>query len=60
MAYETDNKLPENEQPGTWRHSRALAAAVKRQQFRRWLAGGVGSDGGGSVRVPRIFCEICD
>ncbi|MBI3406717.1 MAG: amidase, partial [Acidobacteria bacterium] len=61
MAYETDNRL-QGRTSNPWDLSRtsggssggesaAIAAGCS--------AGGVGSDGGGSIRVPAHFCGIC-
>jgi Asp-tRNA(Asn)/Glu-tRNA(Gln) amidotransferase A subunit family amidase len=61
MAYETDNRLTgKTGNPWNLEHSAggssggevaAIAAGCS--------AGGVGSDGGGSIRVPAHFCGIC-
>src|SRR5712692_8307831 len=61
MAYETDN-LVSGKTSNPWDLSRSAggssggeAAAIASG----CSAGGVGSDGGGSVRVPAHFCGIC-
>ncbi len=61
MAYETDN-LTSGKTSNPWDLSRSAggssggeAAAIASG----CSAGGVGSDGGGSVRVPAHFCGIC-
>ena len=61
MAYETDNLLS-GKTSNPWDLSRSAggssggeAAAIASG----CSAGGVGSDGGGSVRVPAHFCGIC-
>jgi Asp-tRNA(Asn)/Glu-tRNA(Gln) amidotransferase A subunit family amidase len=61
MAWETDNLLYGRTQ-NPWDLSRTAggssggeAAAIAA----RCSAGGVGSDGGGSIRVPAHFCGIC-
>ena len=61
MAYETDNALsgktsnPWNLERSSGGSSGGEAAAIAAG----CSAGGVGSDGGGSVRVPAHFCGIC-
>ncbi|HTQ59281.1 MAG TPA: amidase [Candidatus Solibacter sp.] len=61
MAYETDNSLsgktsnPWNLERTSGGSSGGEAAAIASG----CSAGGVGSDGGGSVRVPAHFCGIC-
>jgi Asp-tRNA(Asn)/Glu-tRNA(Gln) amidotransferase A subunit family amidase len=61
MAYETDNSI-RGKTSNPWDFSRSAggssggeAAAIASG----CSAGGVGSDGGGSVRVPAHFCGIC-
>jgi Asp-tRNA(Asn)/Glu-tRNA(Gln) amidotransferase A subunit family amidase len=61
MAYETDNSIS-GKTSNPWDLSRSAggssggeAAAIASG----CSAGGVGSDGGGSVRVPAHFCGIC-
>ena len=61
MAYETDN-LVSGKTSNPWDSSRSAggssggeAAAI----VSGCSAGGVGSDGGGSIRVPAHFCGIC-
>ena len=61
MAYETDNSLsgktsnPWNLERSSGGSSGGEAAAIASG----CSAGGVGSDGGGSVRMPAHFCGIC-
>jgi Asp-tRNA(Asn)/Glu-tRNA(Gln) amidotransferase A subunit family amidase len=61
MAYETDNLLtgktsnPWNTDYSSGGSSGGEAAAIASG----CSAGGVGSDGGGSIRVPAHFCGIC-
>src|SRR5208282_893397 len=61
MAYETDNLLngktsnPWNLERSAGGSSGGEAAAIASG----CTAGGVGSDGGGSIRVPAHFCGIC-
>ena len=61
MAYETDNRLtgrtsnPWNMEFSPGGSSGGEAAAIASG----CSAGGVGSDGGGSIRVPAQFCGIC-
>ena len=61
MAYETDNSLsgktsnPWNLKRSAGGSSGGEAAAIASG----CSAGGVGSDGGGSIRVPAHFCGIC-
>jgi Asp-tRNA(Asn)/Glu-tRNA(Gln) amidotransferase A subunit family amidase len=61
MAYETDNALqgktsnPWNFAKSSGGSSGGEAAAIAAG----CSAGGVGSDGGGSIRVPAHFCGIC-
>jgi Asp-tRNA(Asn)/Glu-tRNA(Gln) amidotransferase A subunit family amidase len=61
MAYETDNSLsgktsnPWNLERSSGGSSGGEAAAIASG----CSAGGVGSDGGGSIRVPAHFCGIC-
>jgi Asp-tRNA(Asn)/Glu-tRNA(Gln) amidotransferase A subunit family amidase len=61
MAWETDN-LPYGRTNNPWDTTRTAggssggeAAAIASGM----VAGGVGSDGGGSIRVPAHFCGIC-
>jgi amidase len=61
MAYETDNKVS-GKTSNPWDFSRSAggssggeAAAIASG----CSMGGVGSDGGGSIRVPAHFCGIC-
>jgi Asp-tRNA(Asn)/Glu-tRNA(Gln) amidotransferase A subunit family amidase len=61
MAYETDNRFagrtsnPWNQEFSCGGSSGGEAAAIASG----CSAGGVGSDGGGSIRVPAHFCGIC-
>jgi Asp-tRNA(Asn)/Glu-tRNA(Gln) amidotransferase A subunit family amidase len=61
MAYETDNRLsgktsnPWNSAFSAGGSSGGEAAAIAGGLS----AGGIGSDGGGSIRVPAHFCGIC-
>lgn len=61
MAWETDNRLfgptrnPLDENLSAGGSSGGEAAAIASGMS----AGGIGSDGGGSVRVPAAFCGIC-
>jgi Asp-tRNA(Asn)/Glu-tRNA(Gln) amidotransferase A subunit family amidase len=61
MAYETDNRIsgktsnPWNTEYSSGGSSGGEAAAIASG----CSAGGVGSDGGGSIRVPAHFCGIC-
>jgi len=61
MAYETDNRVsgktsnPWNPEYSAGGSSGGEAAAIAAGLS----AGGIGSDGGGSIRVPAHFCGIC-
>jgi Asp-tRNA(Asn)/Glu-tRNA(Gln) amidotransferase A subunit family amidase len=61
MAYETDNRLagktsnPWNVEYSSGGSSGGEAAAIAAG----CSAGGIGSDGGGSIRIPAHFCGIC-
>jgi Asp-tRNA(Asn)/Glu-tRNA(Gln) amidotransferase A subunit family amidase len=61
MAYETDNRVsgktsnPWNTEYSAGGSSGGEAAAIASG----CSAGGIGSDGGGSIRVPAHFCGIC-
>jgi Asp-tRNA(Asn)/Glu-tRNA(Gln) amidotransferase A subunit family amidase len=61
MAYETDNRVsgktsnPWNAEFSSGGSSGGEAAAIAAG----CSAGGIGSDGGGSIRVPAHFCGIC-
>src|SRR5205814_6771877 len=61
MAYESDNRVsgktsnPWNTEYSAGGSSGGEAAAISAG----CSAGGIGSDGGGSIRVPAHFCGIC-
>jgi Asp-tRNA(Asn)/Glu-tRNA(Gln) amidotransferase A subunit family amidase len=61
MAYETDNRLtgktrnPWNREFSSGGSSGGEAVAIASG----CSAGGIGSDGGGSIRVPAAFCGVC-
>jgi amidase len=61
MAYETDN-LMSGKTSNPWDFSRSAGGSSGGEAAgiaSGCSAGGVGSDGGGSVRVPAHFCGIC-
>src|ERR1700716_3717278 len=61
MAYETDN-LPAGKTSNPWEltHSAGGSSGGEAAAIAAGCsAGGVGSDGGGSIRVPAHFCGIC-
>jgi amidase len=61
MAYETDN-LVSGRTSNPWDLSRSAGGSSSGEAAAiasGCSAGGVGSDGGGSVRVPAHFCGIC-
>src|ERR1700681_3674429 len=61
MAYETDNALS-GKTSNPWELSRSAGGSSGGEAAAIAFgcsAGGVGSDGGGSVRVPAHFCGIC-
>src|SRR5258708_5770676 len=60
MAYETDNKLAgKTSNPWNLTHSAGGSSGGEAAAIAAGCsAGGVGSDGGGSVRVPAHFCGI--
>jgi amidase len=61
MAYETDNLLMgKTNNPWDLTHSAGGSSGGEAAAIAAGCsAGGVGSDGGGSVRVPAHFCGIC-
>ncbi len=61
MAYETDNLLTgKTSNPWDLAHSAGGSSGGEAAAIAAGCsAGGVGSDGGGSIRVPAHFCGIC-
>jgi Asp-tRNA(Asn)/Glu-tRNA(Gln) amidotransferase A subunit family amidase len=61
MAYETDNLLTgKTSNPWNLAHSSGGSSGGEAAAITAGCsAGGVGSDGGGSIRVPAHFCGIC-
>jgi Asp-tRNA(Asn)/Glu-tRNA(Gln) amidotransferase A subunit family amidase len=61
MAYETDNLLTgKTSNPWDLAHSAGGSSGGEASAIAAGCsAGGVGSDGGGSIRVPAHFCGIC-
>jgi len=61
MAYETDNLLNgKTSNPWNLAHSSGGSSGGEAAAIATGCsAGGVGSDGGGSIRVPAHFCGIC-
>ena len=61
MAYETDNRLTgKTSNPWNLAHSAGGSSGGEAAAIAAGCsAGGVGSDGGGSIRVPAHFCGIC-
>jgi Asp-tRNA(Asn)/Glu-tRNA(Gln) amidotransferase A subunit family amidase len=61
MAYETDNLLTgKTSNPWNLAHSAGGSSGGEAAAIAAGCsAGGVGSDGGGSIRVPAHFCGIC-
>ena len=61
MAYETDNRVTgRTSNPWSFAHSAGGSSGGEAAAIASGCAaGGVGSDGGGSIRVPAHFCGIC-
>jgi Asp-tRNA(Asn)/Glu-tRNA(Gln) amidotransferase A subunit family amidase len=61
MAYETNNRLTgKTSNPWNLAHSAGGSSGGEAAAIASGCsAGGVGSDGGGSIRVPAHFCGIC-
>ena len=61
MAYETDNRLQgRTSNPWSLEHSAGGSSGGEAAAIASGCsAGGIGSDGGGSIRVPAHFCGIC-
>jgi Asp-tRNA(Asn)/Glu-tRNA(Gln) amidotransferase A subunit family amidase len=61
MAYETNNRLTgKTSNPWNLAHSAGGSSGGEAAAIAAgFSAGGVGSDGGGSIRVPAHFCGIC-
>jgi amidase len=61
MAYETDNQLTgKTSNPWNLAHSAGGSSGGEAAAIAAGCsAGGVGSDGGGSIRVPAHFCGVC-
>ncbi len=61
MAYETDNSLSgKTSNPWNLEHSAGGSSGGEAAAIASGCSmGGVGSDGGGSIRVPAHFCGIC-
>jgi Asp-tRNA(Asn)/Glu-tRNA(Gln) amidotransferase A subunit family amidase len=61
MAYETDNRIAgKTSNPWSLDHSAGGSSGGEAAAIASGCSsGGVGSDGGGSIRVPAHFCGIC-
>ncbi len=61
MAYETDNRLSgRTSNPWNLAHSSGGSSGGEAAAIASGCSfGGIGSDGGGSIRVPAHFCGIC-
>ncbi len=61
MAYETDNRIAgKTSNPWSLDHSAGGSSGGEAAAIAAGCSsGGVGSDGGGSIRVPAHFCGIC-
>jgi Asp-tRNA(Asn)/Glu-tRNA(Gln) amidotransferase A subunit family amidase len=61
MAYETDNRIAgKTSNPWSLNHSAGGSSGGEAAAIAAGCSsGGVGSDGGGSIRVPAHFCGIC-